>query len=45
MLSIAFFLEKININEEKQTDFLSSLLAKDIIYSERIPTESEKMKD
>ena len=44
MLSIASFLEKMNIKIEKQTDFLYSLLAEDIIYSERRPTESE-MKD
>jgi DUF1009 family protein len=43
-LSIASFIEKMNIKVEKQSDFLYSFLTEDIIYSERRPNEST-MKD
>jgi len=41
MMMIVSILSKMNIRIEKQTDFLYSLLAEDIIYSKRTPTEKE----
>jgi hypothetical protein len=41
MMTIVSILKKLNIQVEKQTDFLYSLLAEDIVYSKRTPTDNE----